>query len=141
LDISRKPTLVELVDARLRAAAGEENGLEWFKEHGLKMYKLPVTQDYHWAPHSGRRFPIYFKPVKEMGDLLKKRVMEEYGWDWDTSWYDGLPRWEPCPERDDSRFPPEMDLFIINYKTPFERWRWHKWAGIGIRVAATVPSY
>ena len=119
LDINKKPTLEELVDARLKAARGEEKGLEWFRENGLEFTKIPVEKDYHWAPLSGRRFPLYFEPVKELGDLLKKKINEEYGWDWDTSWYDALPRWEPCPEHDAEKFPPDMDLYVMNYKTPF----------------------
>ncbi len=119
LDINRKPTLEELVDTRLKAWGGEDKGLGWFSERGLLANKLPVEKDYHWAPLSGRRFPIYFEPVKELGDVLKSRVKEEYGWDWDTSWYDALPRWEPCPEHRDELWPPGFDLYLINYKTPY----------------------
>ncbi|MEE8325589.1 MAG: molybdopterin dinucleotide binding domain-containing protein, partial [candidate division NC10 bacterium] len=122
LDIDGNYTWEEIVDVVLTAAAGEGKGLDWFKEHGLLMKKYSEDHDaketHLWAPHFGRRFPIYFEPLLGYGEMLKDRVKENLGMDWDVSWYEPLPRWVPCPEHDASSFPPGYDLYTVNFKTP-----------------------
>jgi anaerobic selenocysteine-containing dehydrogenase len=118
LDINRKPTQEEVVDVQAKAKFGEEKGLDWWQENALEFDKLSTMDDFHWAPHFGRRFPIYFEPLLGYGELLKTRVKERMGLDWDVSDYDPLPFWKPCPEHDASKFPADMDLYLINYKTP-----------------------
>ena len=121
LDINRKYTLEEMVDVTLKAKCGEDKGLDWFRTHGILMKKFTDDHDakqaHLWAPHFGRRFPIYFEPLLGYGELLKQRVKENYGMDWDVSGYYPLPRWVPCPEHDASKFPPDFDLIVLNYKT------------------------
>ncbi len=108
----------EMVDITARARFGEEKGLDYWKKNPVQFEKIPTKRDYHWAPHFGRRFPIYFEPLLGYGELLKERVKERYDMDWDISDYDPMPFWRPCPEHDDSKFPEDMDVYIINYKTP-----------------------
>ncbi|MEE9533108.1 MAG: molybdopterin dinucleotide binding domain-containing protein, partial [Acidimicrobiia bacterium] len=118
LDINKKPTQTEIVDVQARARFGEEKGLDYWKETVMEWNEVPTERNYHWAPHFGRRFPIYFEPLLGYGELLKERVKERYDMDWDISDYDPMPFWRPCPEHDDSKFPEDMDVYIINYKTP-----------------------
>jgi anaerobic selenocysteine-containing dehydrogenase len=118
LDVNEKPSEEQIWDTTARARFGEEKGLDWFKENAYEFEKIPTKRNYHWAPHYGRRFPIYFEPLKGYGEMLRERAKERLDMDWDVSDYDPLPFWRPCPEHDASKFPADMDLYIINYKTP-----------------------
>ncbi len=117
LDINRKYTEEEITDTQLKAQFGDEKGLDWWKKQGLQMNKSTAKELYRWLPLYGRRYPIYLEPLLGLGETLKSRVKENLGIDWDISWYDPLPRWEPCPEHDASKFPPDFDLYTINFKT------------------------
>jgi molybdopterin-containing oxidoreductase family molybdopterin binding subunit len=71
-----KVSLKEISDRALKYLFGEEQGLEWFKEHGFISWKKKPEETY-WRWFIDARAPIYFEflehdrePVKEIGEKV-----------------------------------------------------------------------
>jgi molybdopterin-containing oxidoreductase family molybdopterin binding subunit len=117
LDPSRKYTWEEIVDRRLRGYFGSEHGLEWFKRSGLIKWPKKAEEVY-WRPFIKARVPIYFEHFKTIGEQVK-RITEEYDIpDFETSDFQPLPDWRPCPSHQEKRS--EYDLYGVYYRIPFQ---------------------
>lgn len=107
----RKYTNDELMDRQLRAAYGDEYGLEWFRVHGHRVEPRPAHEAY--LPFGDLRIPFYYEVIKRAGDTLAAQF-EGTGYEWDTSGYVPLPSWRPGPIHGDDA---EYDLYGITFKT------------------------
>ncbi len=109
----------QIFDRWAKSQFGEEKGLAWFKENGYHKVKRTVSESFPLTSLKVR-FPIYFENVKKAGEKVKA-VTDELNLSWDTSDYQPLPDWKPCPSFKQSG---EHDLFAVNYKLPFHYQSW-----------------
>ena len=79
------------------------------------MSKRTAKETYPRAFHRGR-IPIYLEHFLRAGRDVA-RVTQELGIEWDTSGYQPLVDWRPCPAYAQRR--PPHDLFLVNYKVSF----------------------
>ena len=116
LDPNSKYTVKELFDKRIRSTMGDDKGLEWYLENAIVTRENSVEQMYPGA-FSKARLHVYFEFMKSAGEDVKK-VTKDLGLNfWDTSDYQPLPDWKPCPAfvQENKR---EFDLYLVNYKVP-----------------------
>jgi phenylacetyl-CoA:acceptor oxidoreductase len=109
LDAKRAHTRDEIWDAVCRAASAEltdgaeTHGLEWWKEHGLRVKPFPQS-DWYLFPTlaaQGLRFELpYQERLWRVGKQLERR-MHEHGmrwWDKQLAEYQALPAWKEFPK-------------------------------------------
>lgn len=116
LDPGGDYTYQELGDRRLKSWLGPDKGSEWLMsdEGGLLVWGAKPDEKYKGAFRKGR-IHVYFEFMLNAKEQLDK-VVKELGVRWDTSDYQPLPDWKPCPaytKRDNN-----YNLFLINYKNP-----------------------
>ncbi|MBI2918687.1 MAG: molybdopterin-dependent oxidoreductase [Chloroflexi bacterium] len=109
-----------IFDRWAKSQFGEDKGLAWFKENGYHKVKRSVFEKYPLT-QVNVRFPVYFENVKVAGEKVKA-VTDELDMDWDTSDYQPLPDWKPCPAYNQAGS--EYDLWGVNYKLPFHYQSW-----------------
>lgn len=114
LELDIKYQLPEIADRWAQSWFGQERGLDWFKQHGVITFPKKVEETYP-RPFFTSRIPIYLEHFQKAGQDLKK-VTRELGLDWDTSDYQPLPDWKPCPAYEMKE--QDYDLYAVNYKTP-----------------------
>jgi anaerobic selenocysteine-containing dehydrogenase len=126
LDINKRQTLEEIYDRQLRSwRHGGGRGLEELKKTGF--VKLPAPKKhwytYYFFPDNKTRHPFYFEHLKKTGDTLRANLRkynvafpgiddEEYVFEQ----YHAIPFWI---ENSEIQAPPEYDLWVINWKTPY----------------------
>ncbi|MHB1868735.1 MAG: molybdopterin-dependent oxidoreductase, partial [Nitrososphaerales archaeon] len=116
LDPEGTYTIQEIADRRLKAWLGPDKGIDWFMKDdgGLIVWKAKVEEVYKGAFRSGR-IHIYYEFMlhakKELNDLIG-----ELGIRWDTSDYQAVPDWKPCPAYSNKNG--KFNLFLINAKMP-----------------------
>ncbi|MBI2304101.1 MAG: molybdopterin-dependent oxidoreductase [Chloroflexi bacterium] len=115
LDPTQKYSPEEINDHWAKSMFGEEHGLEWFRQAGYLKEKRQVEEIYP-GPLLKPRFPIYFEQLISAGEQVRT-VTEELGLPWDTSDYQPIPDWKPCPAYEERGS--ERDLYAVNYKVPF----------------------
>ncbi|MFC2013914.1 molybdopterin-dependent oxidoreductase, partial [Chloroflexota bacterium] len=117
LDLDKKYSWEEFCDIQAKAWFGPEHDLAWFKEHGFLTYPKRVEEAYP-RPFIKPRIPIYQEHFIKAGEDVKK-MTKELGipW-WDTSGYQPLPDWKPCPAYENMST--EYDLYVSNYKFPYQ---------------------
>jgi anaerobic selenocysteine-containing dehydrogenase len=106
---------VDIADLKLRNLNGDEYGLEWFKAHQVLRKGPKDVQTAYPGAFRKARMHLYYEFIERAGAEVKS-VTEKLGIPWDTSDYQALPDWKPCPS-----FNPrskEFDLWIINSKLP-----------------------
>ncbi|MBI2848674.1 MAG: molybdopterin-dependent oxidoreductase [Chloroflexi bacterium] len=114
LDSQKKYTWEEIADRLAKNMFGPEHGVEWFKAHGFVQWPKKVEEAYP-RPFLKPRIPLYLEHFQKAG-VEVKRATEEMGIAWDTSDYQPLPDWKPCPAYEEGD---PFDLYAINYKLPF----------------------
>ena len=120
LDPSRKYTLEEINDRKLKSKFGDDKGLEWFKNNGFMSLKRKVDEMYP-LPWLKMRFPLYYENVLEAGKRVKE-VTDRLGFkNWDISDYEALPDWKPCASHTPSD---GLDLKVVNYRVPTQYQSW-----------------
>ncbi|MBZ0218022.1 MAG: hypothetical protein K8F25_15805, partial [Fimbriimonadaceae bacterium] len=108
LDVEKKHTRDEIWDAVCRAASAEltegkeTDGLDWYKEHGIKVAPFPNS---HWYLFSrlrelGLRFELpyqenLFRIGQELGNRLHEHGIE--WWNEQLAEYQALPKWKDFP--------------------------------------------
>lgn len=114
LDPTKKYTREEILDIRAKSMLGPEQDLAWLKQHGTYAFKRSIRERYP-QPFIKPRYPIYLENFKKAGDYLRE-VVSGMGISWDTSDYQPLMEWKPCPSYGED---PPYDLYFINYHLPF----------------------
>ena len=105
----------ELFDRRIRSTMGDDKGLEWYLDNAIVPRENTIEQMYPGA-FSKARLHVYFEFMKRAGEDVKN-VTKDLGLDfWDTSDYQPLPDWKPCPAFVQEN--KEFDLYLVNYKVP-----------------------
>lgn len=117
LNPNQKYTWEQIVDTRLRGYFGEEHGLGWFKENGLIKWPKKVEEVY-WRPFVKGRIPIYFEFFKSIGTQIEQQKSKFGMAEFDTSDFQPLPDWKPCPSYDEKR--DGFDLYGIYYRVPLQ---------------------
>ena len=114
LESNRRYEWDEIADRWLSSWFGAEHGLEYFKEHGFYVSRQKKLQEAYPRHFLKARIPIYFEHFIDAGKEVSE-VTKSMNVQWDTSDYQPLPDWKPCPS-----FTPRdgFDLFAINYKLP-----------------------
>lgn len=111
-------TWEEMADKVSRAAtkstSGSEWGLESFKDRTFMSSPKSIEEAYP-TPFCKPRIPIYLEYLLDAGSSVRK-VTEEMGLVWDTSDYQPIPDWKPCPAHDPAS---DGTLYAVNYKLPF----------------------
>ncbi len=115
LDPAMKHSWEEIGDSWAKSTFGPEHDIDWFKKNGFISWPKKVEEAYP-RPFMNPSIPIYFEYFKKAGEDVKK-VTEEMGLDWDTSDYQPLPDWKPCPSYENGR--PDFDLVAVNYKSVY----------------------
>ncbi len=78
-------------------------------------WRRPV-EDAYPRPFIKARAPIYAEHFIKAGEDVKQ-LTTEMGIPWDTSDYQPLPDWKPCPAYEEKW--PEYDLYPVMYRVPF----------------------
>ena len=126
LDINKKHTLEEIYDRRLKTwKYSGGRGLDELKKTGFIKYPVPKKNSflYYFLPENKTRHPFYFESLKKTGDTLRANLRkhkikfpgiddEEYIFEQ----YRPIPFWIKNSEID---APPEYDLWVVNWKTPY----------------------
>ncbi|MBI2873484.1 MAG: molybdopterin-dependent oxidoreductase [Firmicutes bacterium] len=114
LEKDRRYSVEEVSDRRFKSKLGGELGLTHFKEAGL--HTIPKKpEEVFPMPFTDGKLHLYYEFFKRAGEDVA-RVAETVGFEWDTSDYDPLPDWKPCP---DFNLRDGYDLWVINYKVPY----------------------
>lgn len=123
---SRKYTWEQIVDRKLRSDYGDDKGIDYFKKNGstwtIRRLPLKETYNYYHHPMGKTRIPLYFEHLKAAGDSLRANLEKVGaavpGWDMEDYYFHFQPliHWKPTHL---DAAPKEMDLFIVNWKTPF----------------------
>lgn len=103
----------EIADRWAKSRFGEEHGLAWFKKHAVLTLKKEVEEAYPRV-FLKPRIPIYYEHFIDAGEDVK-RVTAEMGLAWDTSDYQPLPEWKPCPAFEENN---GDYLYAVNFKLP-----------------------
>jgi anaerobic selenocysteine-containing dehydrogenase len=103
----------EICDRVLKNEYGLDRGLSWHLADGLWTDQKSVMEKYP-RPFIKPRAQIYFEFMKPAGEDLQ-RVTDELGIPWDTSDYQTLPDFKPCPSFGHA---PPHDLYLMNIKLP-----------------------
>jgi len=109
LDPKKKPSLE---DALEHWALSQGKSLQWFRENGVLVNKMPVTQWYArlWTPpYGGVKHAFYSEVLVRLGKVMREKGMKApYVED-----YNAFPTWrEPTMNRS----PAEYDLTLISFK-------------------------
>lgn len=106
----------EIADLWARCRFGSEHDLNWFKKQGFLVTSRKSLEEAYPGPFVEARLPLYLEHFKGVGEELR-RVVKELGLSWDTSDYQPLPDWKPCPAYEEEGG--AYDLYAVNYKLPF----------------------
>lgn len=126
LDLNTRYTLEEIYDRQLKSwCKGDGRGLDELKKTGFFMYPAPMKEWflYYYFPDNKTRHPFYFEHLKHTGDDLRANLKkngikfpgiedEEYVFEQ----YRAIPKWI---ENSEINAPPEYDLWVVNWKTPY----------------------
>jgi anaerobic selenocysteine-containing dehydrogenase len=126
LDINKKYTLEEIYDRQLKSwSHGNGRGLDELKRTGFVKFQGPRKHwyTYYFFPDNKTRHPFYFENQKKSGDTLRANLKkynlkfpgiedEEYVFEQ----YHAIPFWI---ENSEINAPPEYDLWVVNWKTPY----------------------
>lgn len=115
LDPSGVYSWEEIMDSWAHSMCGPDHGLEWFKENGLLREKKRPEEIYP-RDDIGGRFPVYFEFLPRVGASVEQ-VTTEMRLLWDTSDYQLLPDWKPCPAFEESGS--DDSLYAVKFKIPF----------------------
>ncbi len=126
LDINEKHTLEEIYDRQLKSwRHGDGRGLEELKKTGFLKRTAPKKHwyAYYFFPDDKTRHPFYFEHLKKTGDTLRANLRKYQiafpGVDDEDpifEQYRAIPFWI---ENSEIAAPPEYDLWVINWKTPY----------------------
>ncbi|MBI2184582.1 MAG: molybdopterin-dependent oxidoreductase [Thaumarchaeota archaeon] len=114
LDPSIKYSYEDIVDLISRGKLGKD--LDWIKQHGFVVTREKTVEEAYSRPFHKGRMPVYLEHLPDVGQQLNKFTKEELNLKWDTSDYQALPDWKPCPAYEETD--PDYDLYIVNYKVP-----------------------
>jgi molybdopterin-containing oxidoreductase family molybdopterin binding subunit len=115
LDPEKRYSMDEIYDRWTKTLFGPERGIEWFKQNGYHKVPRSVEEKYP-GPFIRPRFPVYFENMLRAKQSVKS-VAARMGHDWDTSDYQPVPDWKPCPAYEDGKG--SYDLYVVNFKIPF----------------------
>jgi molybdopterin-containing oxidoreductase family molybdopterin binding subunit len=115
LDPEKRYSMDEIYDRWTKTLFGPERGIEWFKQNGYHKVPRAVEEKYP-GPFIQPRFPVYFENMLRAKQSVKS-VAARMGHDWDTSDYQPVPDWKPCPAYEDGKG--FYDLYVVNFKIPF----------------------
>jgi anaerobic selenocysteine-containing dehydrogenase len=124
LQLDQTYRLAEIIDRKLKAIYGVENGSAKFREIGFK-FKMKGPKDtypYAFLPMGKTRYHFFYEHFRAVGDNLKKNCEENNvsvpGW-WDMDAlmdaYRPIPHWKDQPIH---KQPAEYDMYLTNWKTP-----------------------
>ncbi len=114
LDPSKRYAVEEFWDHYARSIYGEEQGLDWFKEHGHAVrYRTPEET---YMPYGSLRLPFYFEFILRTGEELRKNLTTAGVTDWPYDNYQPLPFWKASPVIEDGQR--GFDLYAITFKEP-----------------------
>jgi molybdopterin-containing oxidoreductase family molybdopterin binding subunit len=84
----------DICDRELKNNFGPENGLDWFKQHGIIKWKK-TPQEVYWRPFVDVRVPVYWEFLKPIGDKIAA-IAEPRGFAVPQEYYHPLPSFLPC---------------------------------------------
>lgn len=88
-------TAHDVVDAALKSMAGEDRGVDWFRENGILTRDRKADEVYVFAAGKEGRIPLYFDMMLEAGEKVAAAV-EKLDIEWELDDYIPLPEWLPC---------------------------------------------
>jgi anaerobic selenocysteine-containing dehydrogenase len=127
LDLDTRYGIHEMIDRRVKQVFGDEYSFDYLLKHGV-LYRFDTPgklgYNYYYWPDNKTRHPIYFDRLKKSGEKMRDNLernniklpnwedQEEY-----FKFFEPIPYWIAGPEVEGA--PPEYDLWICNWKTPF----------------------
>ena len=123
LDPTRKYSYAEMIDVYLQSFTGDdEKGLDYFREHGFYVHRLPIDQCYEYCQlkEQNARISIYNNGGLQTGKILKANL-EKFdvtipGWENPEDplkEYKALVYWE---DNWQTSPPAEFDMYAVNWK-------------------------
>ncbi|MBI2185005.1 MAG: molybdopterin-dependent oxidoreductase [Thaumarchaeota archaeon] len=118
LDTSGEYSYLEIVNRRLKSWLGPDKDINWLlsDEGGLTVGQTNI-QEHYVGPFRKGRLHLYYEFMIGAGKDVD-RLTKEMSIPWDTSDYQPIPDWKPCPSY--SQRHGEYDLFVINSKIPMQ---------------------
>ncbi|MBI4232876.1 MAG: molybdopterin-dependent oxidoreductase [Chloroflexi bacterium] len=117
LDPKVKYSMAELAERQIKSIAGPQYGLHSFTQSSAIRAKRTVEDAYPGAFQKAK-MPVYYEYLIDAGRQVGA-VTQELGIPWDTSDYQPLPDWRPCPSYEED--PKDgYDLIAVNFKVPFQ---------------------
>ena len=113
LDPTKNYTWEECCDRAFKSWAGDEYGLEWFKEHGGISWPKRVEEAFFRPFVKNLRTPIYYQYVVRWRNKLRE-LAEPRGIDLDWRHYTPLPEYFSNPY--DEIADPSFDLYNVSYR-------------------------
>jgi anaerobic selenocysteine-containing dehydrogenase len=122
----RKYTLYDLFERRLRGwKVGDNHSIDELSKNGFIVHRKSekYAYPYFYHPDKETRHPFYFLHLKKTGDRLREDLennnitfpgIKDMDYIFDV--YCAIPRWFEHPDKD---APPEYDLWVINWRTPY----------------------
>lgn len=121
MEPTKKYTWEDMLDRYFRATAGDEKGLDWFRENGHWTYERPVEECYDYCIQGVGRLPLYNQRDMMVGRNLKKNCekwnVEQPGWEGRMD--EVYAEYTPVPEWHDNWLTEsgdEFDMFCVNWK-------------------------
>ncbi|MBI2919130.1 MAG: molybdopterin-dependent oxidoreductase [Chloroflexi bacterium] len=120
LSPDKKYDIEQIMDNYYQHLFGPEHNLNWFKQHGILKWPKKIEEAY-WRPFVKVRTPIYFEHFIRAGQDVKE-MAHELGIVWDTSDYQAMPEWKPCPAHQVKGN--GWDFYAIYYKVGPHTFTW-----------------
>ena len=128
LDPAQDYAYADILDRALKGFAGEDHGVEWFKQNGLWIDYAPLEQcyNYYYFPEGETRYQFYFEGLRAGGETLRHNlesnrvVIPDVDFDDMFAYYDPITRWRDTWLH---RGSPDFDLLAFNFKIPTANFR------------------
>lgn len=121
LSADEQITAEKVCDAVLRNMAGDDRGLDWFKENGVLTRERKADEVYVFAAGKEGRVPLYMDIFFEAREKIDKAT-QDLGIYWETEDYAPLPDWNPC--HDFEITDPAYDMYPIYWTNTINTDTW-----------------
>lgn len=99
LPSDKQITAEAVCDAALKSLAGNDHGIDWFRENGVQTRERTAEEVYVFAGGKEGRVPFYFDVLLEAKGKLQETTQKlDIPWEFDD--YIPLPEWMPCVDHD-----------------------------------------
>ena len=121
LSEDQQVTAQAVCDAALKSLAGEDRGIDWFRENGVLARDRKPEEVYVFAAGVEGRIPLYFDFMYEAKEKVEAEVAK-LDIPWETDDYVPLPEWKPCIDHEIEEA--DYDLFPVYWTNAINTDTW-----------------